>query len=248
MNIIPIKTHPIIAHGATILQVLDRYVPQVPEKSVIAITSKIVSLCEGSVAAVATHNKDRLIEGEADYYLPKEFNKYGFHFSITNNTMIASAGIDESNGNGNYVLWPRNPQKSANEIREHLIKKFGLKRIGVIIVDSKTFPLRWGTVGTAIAHSGFEALNDYIGTKDLFDYEMRVAKANVSEGLAASSVLVMGEGAESTPIAIIEDLPFVKFQDRNPTEEELKKLVLTMDEDLYAPILNAVPWKKGKKN
>jgi dihydrofolate synthase / folylpolyglutamate synthase len=247
MKISSIKTHSILANTESIHSLLDTYLTSLTEHSIVAITSKIVSLCEGSVVSSEGANKEDLVVKESQYYLPKEFNSYGFNFTITRNTMIASAGIDLSNGNGNYVLWPRDPQKSANEIRKHLSSKHRVKHLGVIIVDSKTIPLRWGTVGTSIAHSGFSALNDYRGIKDLFDYEMRVTKANIAEGLAATSVLAMGEGAESTPIVVIEDPPHVVFQDRNPTTQELADLALTLEEDLYAPILKSAPWRKGKK-
>lgn len=66
------------------------------------------------------------------------------------------------------------------------------------------------------------------------------------DGLAASAVVVMGEGNEKMPIALIEDVPFVSFQSRNPTTEELELLNITIDEDMYAPILKNVRWKKKK--
>lgn len=248
MNVSAVKTHAITASHETIFDILDKYIPSLKSGSVVAITSKIVSLCEGSVTPVATADLEKLVMENSDYYLPKSFNKYGFNFTITNNTMIASAGIDQSNGNGNYVLWPKDPQKSADSIREHLTSKHGVPNVGVIITDSKTIPLRWGTVGTSIAYSGFRALRDYRGTKDLFDYEMRVTKANIVEGLAAAAVLVMGEGDESTPLALIEEVPFVEFQKRNPSAEELKTDAISLEEDLYAPILTAAPWKKGRRS
>jgi F420-0:gamma-glutamyl ligase len=249
MKITPLKTHAIVAKGDTILDILDKYLPRLSDGTVIVITSKIISLCEGSaVAATGEADLEKLVIENSDYYLPKSFNKYGFNFTITNNTMIASAGIDQSNGNGNYVLWPKDPQASANNIREHLIAKHRVPNIGVIITDSKTIPLRWGTVGTSIAYSGFLGLHDYRGTTDLFNYEMRVTKANIVEGLAAAACVGMGEGNESTPLAIIENVPFVKFQKRNPSAHELKSDSISLEEDLYAPILTAAPWKKGKKN
>ncbi len=242
----PIKTHSITTVDASILDVLDRYVPKLEEKTVVAITSKIISICEGSVAPVGGEkSKEALVEQEADYFLPKDFNTYGFHFTIKNNTMISSAGIDQSNGHGNHILWPRDPQKSANEIREYLSKKWGLKSLGVVIVDSKTVPLRRGTVGTTLAHSGFLAINDYRGTKDLFDYTMRVSQANVAEGLGATAVMMMGEGTESTPIVLMYEIANVVFQDRNPSKQELADISISLEEDLYAPILQAAPWKKG---
>jgi F420-0:gamma-glutamyl ligase len=245
MNVAPIKTHAIIAGHDSIFDVLDTYLPPLKNRSVVAVTSKIVSLCEGSVVPIDQSDLETLVIQHADHYLPKSFNKYGFNFTITNNTMIASAGIDQSNGNGNYVLWPKNPQASADVIREHLITKHRIPSVGVIITDSKTIPLRWGTVGTAIAHSGFRALNDYRGTNDLFNYKMRVTKANVVEGLAAAACLIMGEGSESTPLAIIDDVPFVEFHKKDTPNEPSD--AISLEEDLYAPILTAAPWRRGKK-
>ena len=46
-------------------------------------------------------------------------------------------------------------------------------------------------------------------------------------------------------MAIISDLPFVEFQDRNPTQKELKELCISPEEDLYGPFLKNVQWKKG---
>jgi F420-0:gamma-glutamyl ligase len=97
-----------------------------------------------------------------------------------------------------------------------------------------------------LAHSGFEALNDYRNTPDIFGRIMQVTQANIAEALAASSVVVMGEGAEQTPLAIINDVPFVHFQDRNPSKEELEALTISIEEDIYAPLLTSVTWKKGE--
>jgi dihydrofolate synthase / folylpolyglutamate synthase len=57
----------------------------------------------------------------------------------------------------------------------------------------------------------------------------------------------MGEGAEQTPIAILTDLPFVDFQDRDPTAEELANVIIPLDEDLFAPFLTSVQWQKGTR-
>lgn len=243
MNVTPVRTHSIVAGGDTIFDILDTYLPPLRNRTVVAVTSKIVSLCEGSVAPMEHRSVEDLIEEHADYYLPKDFNKYGFHFTITNDTLISSAGIDKSNGNGSLVLWPKNPQESAHAIREHLVAKHRVPHIGVVITDSKSVPLRLGTVGTTIAHAGFSGLNDYRGTPDLFDYELRVTRANIAEGLAAAACVAMGEGRERTPLAIIEDVPFVAFEDK-PTEA----VSVSLEEDLYAPIFKAAPWQRGKKN
>ncbi len=245
MKITPIKTKPIVV-GDHLLEILNKSISFLSDKSVVAITSKIVSICEGNVVKIGKKDKEVLIKNQADYYLPVR-NKYNFHLSIKNNILIPSAGIDESNGNGYYVLWPKNPQRSANNIRNYLTKKFKLNNLGIIIVDSKTTPLRWGVTGVGISHSGFNALNNYIGTKDIFGREFKAEKVNVADALAASAVVVMGEGNEQTPIAVIEDIPFVKFQIKNPSTKELKELAISMEDDLYGQILTSVKWKRGRR-
>lgn len=201
----------------------------------------------GEVEKVVKVEKDELVEQEAELYLPSSENQYGFSIAVKGNMFVASAGVDESNGNGYFVLWPEDPQASANAIREYLVQKFKIKNVGVILTDSKTTPLRWGVTGIAVAHSGFAALEDYIGIPDVFGRPMHVTKTNVMDALAASAVFVMGEGSEQTPLAVISDVPSVKFQERNPTQAELDKLHITINEDLYAPILKKVEWRKGKK-
>lgn len=75
-----------------------------------------------------------------------------------------------------------------------------------------------------------------------------MTQANVRDALGAAAVLVMGEGNEQTPLAIIEDLPFVTFQDRDPTEEELVALWISIADDLYAPLLMRAPWQAGGRS
>ena len=171
---------------------------------------------------------------------------YGFCFTITNNKLIASAGIDESNGNNYFVLWPNHPQKTANAVREHLTKRFKRKHIGVIITDSHTVPFVWGVVGVSLAHSGFEATRNYIGTPDIFGRNLHVTHQSNIEGLAASVDLVMGGAAEQTPMALVTEVPFISFQSRNPTKKELDAIKIPRKKDLFWPILKNGPWKKGK--
>lgn len=248
MIVSPIKTHKITAKDTDLFKVLDTYIVALPEKSVVVVTSKIVSICEGRVVSIENVDRDALIQKEADLFVDKEANNFHIYFTIKNGTLIASAGVDESNANGMYILWPENPQKTANSIREYLCKKFNRKHIGVIITDSRTMPMRWGVTGIAIAHSGFLALKNYIGTEDVFGRTFEFEQLSIRDCLASAAVLVMGEGAEQTPLATATDIPNITFQDRNPTEEELKDIEIDLNSDLYGPFLKGVEWKKGKKD
>ena len=251
MQITTIKTHKITDVDKNILAVIDKYVLVLKENSILVVTSKIVSICEGRVQKINYKtqelDKEKLVKRESEYYIDKSENQYGFYLTITQNLLIPTAGIDESNGNGYYILWPKNPQATANAIREHLVVKFDLQNLGVIITDSKTTPLRWGTTGVALSHSGFNALNNYMGKSDLFGREMRVTKAHVADGLAAGAVAIMGEGQESMPLALITDISNIEFQKRNPTVEELSDMHISLETDVYAPILKNAPWKLGNR-
>ena len=246
MKVIPVKTHK-ISPNEDLLGILDKYITELPDKSVVAVTSKIVATSEGRVVRIEDADKDELIKQESQYYLPREANPYRVSLTITNNTLIAGAGIDESNANGNYILWPKNAQDSANKIREHLVEKSGKENIGVIITDSKTTPLRWGVTAISIAFSGFEPLIDYIGTEDLFGRKFVFETMSVMDNLASAAAFVMGEGSEQTPISIISDIPHIVFTRRNPTQQELDKLKISVEEDLYSPIIQKADWKRGDK-
>lgn len=245
MNIIPIKTDPITTRDSDLLALLDRYLPSLQERSILAVTSKVVAICEGRVVPIEKVIKSTLIEEEAEYFLPPTESKYGLTLTIRHDLLVPTAGIDESNSDGHFVLWPSDPQASANGIRRHLAEHFSLCEMGVLITDSTSRPLRLGVTGVALAHSGFLALNDYVGRPDIFGRPLAVTKANVRDALAAAAVLVMGEGDEQTPLALIADVPFVSFQARDPTEEELTSLHIALADDLYAPLLTRAPWQEG---
>jgi putative folate metabolism gamma-glutamate ligase len=229
-----------------LFELIDNTLPALEEGSVVAIAAKIVSLCEGRVVPLGETTKQDLIAQEADYFLPQTKSKYDVSFSLTHNMLIPSAGIDESNANNHYILWPKDIQASANAIREHLMKKHGLTKLGVIITDSTTRPMQWGITGIAIAYSGFNPLKNYIGTEDLFGRKLVFETSNHANGLAAAAVLMMGEGSEQTPLALLTDLPFIEFRDHNPTSGELQALIIDPNDDLYEPFLTAVDWQKGR--
>jgi putative folate metabolism gamma-glutamate ligase len=244
MRVQAIVTHR-ITQDRDLNVLLDRYVTSLNEGSVLAITSKIVSICQGRLVSVGSVDKQALVEREADLYLPPSSSKYHISLTIKEHLLIPMAGVDESNARGHYVLWPLDVQGVANRVRVHLRERFGLRHLGVLITDSKTTPLRWGVTGTAIAHSGFLAVNDYRGRADIFGRPLQMTTVDVADALAAAAVLVMGEADEQTPLAVLEDLPFVSFQDSDPSPQELELRWIDMEDDLYAPLLQGVDWRKG---
>ncbi len=72
----------------SIIEVIDAALPIVEEHSIIAVTSKIVSICEGNIVSKDAVSKEELIAQESDLYVPATLSKYGHHFTITNKTLI----------------------------------------------------------------------------------------------------------------------------------------------------------------
>jgi len=256
MIVTPIKTPLIRAGSIQLLDLVDQTIDELQDGDILAVSSKIVALCENNVrrmedTADATHptdltGRETLIAEQADYFLPTDYSPYNYHFSIIGHTLVGSAGIDTSNADGHFVLWPKDPQASANDLRAHLMQRFGLKRLGIIITDSVSQPMRLGAIGITIAHTGFVSINDNRGQPDLFGRPLVVSRANTASGLAAAAVLTMGESTEQTPLCLIRDVPFIEFQDHDPTPEELAAIHVSMDDDLFAPFWRSAPWQRGQ--
>ncbi len=239
------KTPP-VTPGTKLINLLDAHLPPIHEGDVVVVTSKIISICEGRVVKNdGTMTKDELVKKESEQLVTKSLGQYDIYLTIKNNTLIANAGIDESNADGYFILWPNNPNKTAEDMWQHLRKKHGVAKLGVLVTDSYLAPLRWGTRGFGLAWCGFSPLKNYIGTPDIFGRNLRMTQASLLDGLAAAAVVVMGEGAEQTPLATIAQAPVI-FQDHPPTTKERQALHIAIADDIYSPLLTAATWRKGE--
>ncbi len=224
---------------------------ELPENTILAISSKIISYCQGRVIKKSADKeaKHNLTKQEAEFYTDPSSSKFDLMLTIKNSTLIVNAGIDESNASINgeacYVLWPEKIQETLNDVWQYLRTKYQLKNFGVITTDSRSFPLRWGVVGTAIAYCGFKSLNNHIGEADLFGRKMVMEQVNVAEALGVAATFEMGEVAEQTPFVLVSDLKKVQFVDGVPSKKELAANKISLKDDLYAPLLVNVDWQKG---
>jgi coenzyme F420-0:L-glutamate ligase/coenzyme F420-1:gamma-L-glutamate ligase len=121
--------------------------------------------------------------------------------------VLANAGIDASNVEGGdadtVLLWPENPDASARAIRAELGQRIGASP-AVVIADSMGRAWRIGTVGTAIGCAGLSVVDDRRGLdRDLFGRTLQATMIAVADAVAAAAALVMGEGAEGVPAAIV---------------------------------------------
>lgn len=122
--------------------------------------------------------------------------------------VLANAGIDASNieggDDGHVLLWPLDPDESARSIRAGLTRILATDEApAVIIADSMGRAWRIGTLGTAIGCAGLTVLDDRRGQVDLFGRTLQATIVAVADAIAGMAVLVMGEGAEATPAAIV---------------------------------------------
>lgn len=247
MQIKPIKTHR-IESGEPLNDILDRTIPPLRDGDVLAVTSKILSLIQGRVVDKNKISKYELIQQEADFILETDENPYDFYLTIKNGILILSAGIDESNVDNVYVLYPENIQTAAAEIWSYLREKNQVQNLGVLITDSTTTILRRGVTGIALGWCGFEPLYSYINKPDLYDHPLRVTQINILDALATAAVFVMGEGNEQTPLAVISEIPRITFQDRPPSPDEEENIQIAPQEDLYGPLLTAGKWNKKPRS
>jgi dihydrofolate synthase / folylpolyglutamate synthase len=265
MKVTALKT-PMIGIGQELRPIInkairDKFENGLPERSVLVITSKIIAYEQGRlVPTLAAQTgkevsreeeralKHQLVRQEADYYLEPYSSKYDLMLTITNATLMINAGIDESNADEHYVLWPKNLYAEAEKIWQNLREDFSVKEVGVIIPDSRSVPLRWGVVGMSLASCGFQVLNDFVGDEDLFGREIKMVQVNAAEALATAAVFEMGEVAEQTPLALVTDSKMIRFMDRPLNKQELAELEIEIKDDMYGPLLTSVDWQKGKNN
>ena len=231
MQVKTIKTR-IFRENENLLKFILQYVKKIPENSVLVITSKIVALSEGRVVECKDKNqKIKLIKEESDFAIKTKYT----WLTIKDGMVMANAGVDESNADGKIILLPKNSFRSADLIRKKLKKIFKLKKFGVLITDSRVFPLRAGIVGVALGYAGFKGVRDYRNTPDIFGRILKMSRTDVADSLATFAVLCMGEGKEQQPLALISDAPVVFTE-----KIDKKELLIDPREDLYLPIFRSI--------
>ena len=250
MEFIKIHTRAMLPPKDDIYKVIDESVKDIKDGDVLLITSKVLGIHQGRCVKIGDADKDKLVIEEADKVVTSHLKigsknitnvpKGYMILTLKDNTLIPASGIDESNANGYYILWPREVNKQAKEICEYLRKKFSVKKLAVVVTDSHTIPLRRGVMGISIGFYGLNPLKDYRGKPDIFGRELKFTTSNIVDTLAAMSVLLMGEANEQTPMLIVRGADFVEF-----TDKENPDFLISIEEDLYAPLLKVFEEKKA---
>lgn len=117
--------------------------------------------------------------------------------------VMANAGIDRSNlgagGGERVLLLPEDPDASALR----LVDGLGLP---VVISDSFGRPWRNGVALVALGAAGLPSLIDRRGERDRDGRTLEVTQIALADMIANAAGLVMGEGAEGIPAALVRGL------------------------------------------
>lgn len=146
--------------------------------------------------------------------------------------VMANAGIDQSNVEGNaerdewMLLLPLDPDASAEAVRRRLDPDGNLE-IGVIVSDSFGRPWRNGTTGVALGIATVPAVVDQRGDPDIHGRPLQSTETGFADSVAAAAVLMMGEGAERSPVVIVRGVRW------RPARQTSRDLLRDVSRDLF---------------
>ena len=230
MKVNAIKTR-IFKENENLTDFIISHIPKLKDRTVLAVTSKIVALAEGRVVTLKNRKeKERLIRAESEWQL-KVLPEWWL--TVRDGTVVVNAGLDDSNAHGKTILLPKDNYKSADDLRRKLKKKYKIKQLGIVITDSRTSALREGVTGVALGYAGFKGVKDYRGDKDIFGRKLKVTQTNIADSLATAATVVMGEGGERQPLAILTDAP-VQFCEK----VNRKELHIALKYDMYRSLFS----------
>lgn len=225
MIVTPFKTR-LFEPNESLVDFIVEHLSRPPEGSVIVVTSKILALAQGRIVELSKPDtKDRMIKRESE----KQLRTPWCWVTFKNGEWCANAGVDESNAHDELILMPTKVEENAKKLLATLKRRYRLKKLGLLITDTRIYPMRVGTMGVVVGFAGIEPIKSYIGEPDLFGRKLKMTKANIVHALAVSAVLVMGEGNERQPLALIEDAPVTFTTKTTP----MASLAVRPKDDLY---------------
>ncbi len=238
VKIIPIMDLPIIKEAddlaGLICEAADKQGTPLQDGDILIVTHVVVSRAEGNVV-----NLDNVTPSEFAKNLASEYNRdpalmeivlretksivrmgEGHIIAETKHGFIcANAGVDRSNvpGERNVALLPKNPDASAQRIRQR-IKELTGNDVAVIISDTHGRALRRGEINVAIGIAGMKPIRDRRNERDLFGYTLKVKQTAVADELCSAAELVIGQADEGVPAAIIRGYPYERAEETSARE------------------------------
>ncbi len=250
LELFGLKEIPLVQKGDNIAQIIENDLKEenisLEDGDIILIAETLISKAEGNIIKIddIVPSQEAIEIAEKCKKDPKivemilqESNEVvvvGPNFIVTETKhgfVCANSGIDESNvEDGLATPIPKNPDKSAKEIREYL-EKISDKELAVIITDTQGRAFRVGAIGTAIGCSGINPLWVRVGEEDLFGRALETTEVATADELAAAASLLMGQANEGIPIVIIRG--FEAFKNLRDTETGIKPLIRPKEFDAF---------------
>jgi coenzyme F420-0:L-glutamate ligase / coenzyme F420-1:gamma-L-glutamate ligase len=248
IKIMAVENLPLIKDGDNLAELISNAAEKqgtpLVDNDIIIVTHVVVSKAEGNIIDL-----DKVIPSERAKELAQETNKepalvevilretkeivrIGQNSIITetkSGIICANAGIDRSNvsGDRNVVPLPKNPNASAQNIRQGIKRLTGVT-VAVIISDTHGRPLRLGEINVAVGVAGIKPIRDRRGEKDLFGYVLRVKQTAIADELSSAAELVIGQANEAIPVAIIRGYKYQTIEGASTTE-----LIRAKEKDLF---------------
>ena len=230
--------------GGLIVNAAKKQKTPLQNKDVIVVTHVAVSKAEGNIV-----NLDKIVPSEKAKEVARQTNKdpalvevilretkdivrIGQNSIITetnSGVICANAGVDRSNVSGerNVVPLPKNPNVSAQNIRQEIKRLTGVN-VAVIVSDTHGRPLRMGEINVAVGVAGIKPIRDRRGGKDLFGYVLRIKQTAVADELSSAAELVIGQANEGIPAAIIRGYNYQSAEEVSATQ-----LTRAKEKDLF---------------
>ncbi len=250
LDLIALDNIPLISPGDKLADVIFQSINSskvdINEGDILVVAQKIVSKAENryvSLNDIIPSNEANLLAKKTDkdprlveliLQQSKEVVRFRKGVIVVENKLgfvHANAGIDRSNissktDDPKVLLLPENPDQSAEVIRKDLSMLLN-KSIGIIINDSAGRAWRNGIVGIAIGSSGFCALTDLRGQKDLYGKVLEVTEVGLADELASAASILMGQGDEGLPVVVIKGLKLME------DSEGSQILIRPIEDDLF---------------
>jgi coenzyme F420-0:L-glutamate ligase/coenzyme F420-1:gamma-L-glutamate ligase len=231
IRIVGLQSIPLVKPGDDLVRLIVEAVRgenvSVQSGDIFVVGQKVISKCEGLVQnlgnirassrakriAKLTSKDPRFVElvlrGSAK--LVRAVKKILLVETVSG-AVCLNAGVDKSNVEGrlNYSYLPEEPGIAGEQLRSRLKEEFGCE-LGVVITDSFSRAFRKGQVECAIGGAGVEPIVDYRGSVDLFGYQLQFKSVAVVDEVAAAAELVMGQGTERIPVAIVKGLTRIRM-------------------------------------
>jgi coenzyme F420-0:L-glutamate ligase/coenzyme F420-1:gamma-L-glutamate ligase len=238
VKVIAVENIPLIKKGDNlaklIVQAAEKQNTPIQDKDIIVVTHVVVSKAEGNIinldqivpskqakeVAEKTGKDPALVEVVLQE--TKEIVRMKQNSIITetkSGIICANAGVDRSNvsGDRNVVPLPKDPNLSAQNIRQEIKRLTGFK-VAVIVSDTHGRPFRLGEINVAVGVAGLKPIRDRRGEKDLFGYVLRVKQTAIADELSSAAELVIGQANEGIPAAIIRGYNYQTAEAATPTE------------------------------